>query len=243
MRQPTKKFTTPLEAEDSLAERAITLYQWARDHARALLVAGVALTLLVVAAVYYVDYRRDLEASAAVELEKARTAVSSGNTTLAINDLQRFLSQYGDTDHAREARVMIAALLIQTARPGDALEEIRKIRDVPGSDPIGARAALIAGAALEAMGDTLTAVNHYLRIAEQLRMQLHQREALAAAARLQHDRGDYEGAAASYRKLLTVLPEQSVEHQYYQMRLAEALAQARAGSQQKVGAHAPGEPE
>lgn len=228
MPKPTAKYRSPLESESSLVEQALALHAWVRAHTRGLIVAAVGIGFLVAAALYYLNYQRDLEASAAVELEKARTTVLSGNTSLAIADLQRFLAQYGSARRAREARVMLATLLIQASRPREALDVLGTLWEKPGADPVAARAALVAGAAREGAGDTAGAIQGYLRAAEELQLGFQKREALAGAARLQTLRGDHRGAADTYRKLLALVPDESVERPLYEMRRAEAQARARA---------------
>lgn len=224
--QPKAK--SPLQPQPSFAQRVLAAYAWARVHSRPVLVGGGALALLTAASVYYLSYRRQLEAAASVELAQVRETVFAGNTNLAIADLQRFLAQYGETEHAREARVMLAVLLIRAGQPEEAREVVQRVARNPGSDPVAARAGFVMGAALEASGDTAAAIEHYLALASALEMGFQKREALASAGRLQAARKDFPGAAATYRMLLSLTPETSVERSIYAMRLAEATTAAQA---------------
>lgn len=227
MAQRRPKARSPLQPEPSFADRALRIYAWARGHSRAVLVGSGALALLVAASVYYLGYRRQLESAAAAELLRVRETVLAGNTDLAIADLQRLLAQYGATEHAKEARVMLAVMLIQSGRPEEAIESVRRIAGGRGADPVGARAAFILGAALEARRDTVAAIRHYLTLGDALEMGFQKREALRAAARLQSARKDYAAAVATYRTLLQLVPEASVERPIYEMRLAELETAAR----------------
>ena len=228
----TPKYRTPLEPAPSALDRLAEAYAWTRTHSRALTVGTLALGLALASAVYYVHYTRDLEAAAAVALEQPRASVQSGNTNLALNDLRQFLAQYGSTRLAREARVMLATVLLQAGQPREAYREVRDVASKT-DDPVGARAALVAGAALEAAGDTAAAIRHYLAIADRLNMTFQKRDALAAAARLQELAGDYDGAAQTYARIVQLLDAEAVERPYYEMRLAEMRTRAgiRAGVQ------------
>jgi tetratricopeptide (TPR) repeat protein len=240
MQKSAPKYRSPLDSDPGVVERILAAHAWLREHSRAVTVGAVGLLLLVAAGLYYLDYRRDLESAAAVELAQVEETVESGNTTLAISDLQRFLAQYGSTRRAREARVMLGRMLIQAGRPREALDAVSQLATQP-EDPVAARAALLAGAAYQASGDTIGAIRHYLAIAERLPMDYQRREALASAARLQEMRGDYAGAAATYARLVEIVPEESVERPLYEMRLAEMRARARAEGAQSA-ANGPGSP-
>lgn len=227
MAKKTPTAQSPFEPDRGILDTLLDAHAWLRAHRRALAVGGVGLAILAAATLYYVDYRRDLETAAAVELTRISKTVASGNTSLAINDLEQFLAHYGSADAAREAHVMLASALLRINRPQDAIETVSEIARNPGTDPVAARAAALIGAALEIQGDTAGAIRHYLAIAEKLPMDFMRREALAAGARLQASSGDYAAAAATYRRLLEMVPEESVERPLYEMELAEMETRAR----------------
>lgn len=239
MTKPRPQYRSPLEGETGWIERVLAVQAWIRQHARALSIGVAGFVLLAAVTLYYLDYRSDVEGSASVQLARARETVQSGNTTLAITDLQRFLAQYGSTRAAREARVMLGTLFIQTGRPQEALDAIADLAAKPGEGPVAARAALVAGAAYQAKGDSTAAIQHYLRIADGLRMDYQRRDALASAARLQTLTGDFRGAAATYSRLVQLAPEESVERPLYEMRLAEVQARARAAEASADGRGSP----
>lgn len=219
----------PFESDHGVLEQLLEAHAWIQAHSRAVIAGAVGLGLIAAAGVYYFGYTREIESSALLELERVRETVASGNTSLAINDLQRFLTQYGSTNAAREGRLMLASEFLKANRPQEAIETVSELAQGPARGPLAARAALLAGAAMQTQGDTAAAIQHYLRIADRLPMDYLKQEALASAARLQDLHGDYAAAAGTYRKLLEIIPEESVERPVYEVRLAEMEARARAG--------------
>ena len=218
---------SPFETDHGVLEQLLEAHAWVKAHSRSVISGTVAVGLLLAAGLYYRNYVHDLQASALVELERVRETVAGGNTSLAINDLQRFLAQYGSTKAAREARVMLATELLRVNRPQEAIETVSDLTQKPRESPLAARAALLTGAALEAQGDTAAAIQHYLRVADQMPMDYLKQDALSSAARLQALRGDYAAAAATYKRLRELVPEESVERPLYELRGAEMEARAR----------------
>lgn len=219
---------SPFETDHGILEQLLEAHAWVKAHSRSVITASVTLGLLLAAGLYYRNYVHDLQAAALVELERVRETVASGNTSLAINDLQRFLAQYDATKAAREARLMLATELLKVNRPQEAIEAVSELAQRPGNGPLAARAALLVGAAMQAQGDTVGAIQHYLSYADRMPMDYLKQDALGAAARLQAFKGEYAAAAATYKRLLELVPEESVDRPIYELRIAEMEARARA---------------
>ena len=216
----------PDDAFVDTVQRAAT---WARAHDRQLTIAGILLAVLVIGGVYYVNSQRQLEAEAATQFGQVQQSVASGNTQLAIRDLQNYLSTFGGTEASQPARLILADLLLSQNQAAEAVEALGDLPNDLG-EPFGIAGARLLAAAHEELGDVDQAVAVYRRIAENARFAYQERDALADAARVRLQNGDADAAAALYEEVLTTFGEQDTGRGYYEMWLAEAQAQAEEGS-------------
>ncbi|HSH45803.1 MAG TPA: tetratricopeptide repeat protein [Longimicrobiales bacterium] len=201
---------------------------WARENSRVLITTAVVLTLLVAGAIYYNSVKRGVESEAAIRFSNLQGTLASGNTQLAIRDLQEFLAGFGDTRTGEQARLVLAELLLSEDRPQEALETLQEL-DTNPARPQGLAAAQLIAAAYEAAGETGQAVDTYLEIADRARFDFERREALADAARVTLQGGDPGAAAALYEDVLDTFEEGEQGRGYYEMWLAEARARAGEG--------------
>lgn len=201
---------------------------WARQHSRQLVIGGIVLVILVAAGLYYFETQRRLEAEAATRLTEVQQTVMTGNMPLAIRDLQTYLATFGGTAAAREARLMLADLLIAQERPADAIQALGNLhRDL--DEPVGLAAAQLLAAAHENLERYDDAIDTYRRIARNARFEFQRREALADAARVAMETGRHDMAAGFYEDLLQTLEEGDPDRGYFEMWHTEARARAQAG--------------
>jgi predicted negative regulator of RcsB-dependent stress response len=201
---------------------------WGRQNSRTLLIGGVVLAILVLAGIYSIDSQRRVEAEAASRLGEVHQTVMTGNAPLAIRDLQTYLGTFGGTRAAREARLILADLLLAQDRPEDAVQALGRLhRNL--DDPVGLAAAQILGAAYEQLGDHENAIDTYRRIAREGRFTFQQREALANAGRVALDTDQPALAADFYEQLIQTFEQGDQARAYYEMLKAEARARADAG--------------
>lgn len=230
-KKPTSPRVPKLEHEPDdkfiLAVERITF--WARENSRALIIGGVVIAILVLAGVYYLDSQRRVEAEAAARLGEVHQTVMTGNVPLAIRDLQTYLGTFGGTRAAREARLILADLLLSQDRPEDAIQALGRLhRDL--DEPVGLAAAQILGAAYEDLGDHDAAIDTYRRIARDARFAFQRREALADAARVALHAQQPGVAAELYDRLVRTFEEGDPGRAYYEMWRAEARARAEGGA-------------
>lgn len=215
----------PDDAFVSAIKRTIT---WTRENQRLVTILAAVVLVVAAGAVWYISQQRSLEATAATRLSQVQQSVASGNTELAIRDLQSFVNTFGSTGPGDQARLILADLLIGQERGEEALAALGSLPDRL-DDPFGLAAARLEASALEDMGRHDEAAAAYERLAENARFTYQRRQALADAARVQMQHGDPAAAADLYQRAIDTFEDQEAGQSYYRMWLAEARAQVRAG--------------
>ncbi len=212
--------------DDAFVARILELAAWARTHSRALTIGGVALVAVIFIALYVRNFQATARVAAETQFVTVQQTVASGNTQLAIRDLEAFLARHGRSEVADEARILLAQSYLAE---GDAQKAITAIDRLAGSlgEGLGTTAALLKAAALEVDGQVDQAESLYLRIADRARYDYERMEALDAAARIRMDRGDAAGATQLYDRLVALAADGSADEAIFQMRLAEARARAQ----------------
>lgn len=202
---------------------------WARKHQRALTIVVVAGALLVAGVIYYVNVQRGIETEAAARFTQLQGTIASGNTQLAMRDLQAFVDRFGGSEAGRQARLLLAEIQLDEGEPSAAIQTLGDLADDLDT-PRGAAAGRLQAAAHEALGEADEAVDLYLDMAAEARFTFQRREALADAARVRLQNGDPDDAARLYQRLVDTFDEDEAERGYYEMWLAEAQAAARSGA-------------
>jgi predicted negative regulator of RcsB-dependent stress response len=231
--------------DDAFVAGVLETSVWARQHQRLLIIGGIALAVIVTALVLWLTSRASQRDQAALEISQVRAVALSGNTLLAIRELEQFVSRYGRTPAGREARLLLAGAYMDGGRYSDAASTVQPLgRDVDGD--LGVNAALLLAAAQEATGEAQRAEETYLRVGNGARFLFQRQEALDNVARLRLQRGDVAGAVQMYERILSITPEDSPDRQVFDLRLGELQARAVSaqGTQpdQVPAAPAPGAP-
>lgn len=203
-------------------------YEWGRENTRVLTVALAIVLLLGMAAVWFTSQQRQLEAQAAARLNQVHQSVASGNTQLAIRDLQSYLDRFGGTRTANQARLLLAGILLGEDRGQEAIDALGSLPD-DLDEPFALAAARLKAAALEETGQVEEAVGTYRRIADGARFSYQRREALADAARVRLQHGQPDDAARLYEQVVETFAQDEPGRAYYEMWLAEARARAQRG--------------
>lgn len=222
------------EAEDAFVARVVEYTEWARRNSRIVTTAAVVIVLLVAGFLYWRSYRAGMEERAAQRLTEIQQTVGSGNTALAMQDLESYLETFSGTSSARQARLLLGELYLDSERYREALSAVEPVAQDLG-DPLGPSAAFLRAAALEAMEQPGRAEQVYLSIADAAEMDFYVRRAIADAARIRVDLGRPGEAADLYRRLLAMTGEDDPERGEYEMRLAEVETLAAQGALQQPG--------
>jgi len=209
------------DSEDVVLARAIEFSQWARRHARVLIVVAVLTAVLLGAFIWYRMYQADRQASAAADFMVLEQTATQVDPAAGVADLQRFIARYDGTTYANEARVVLGQIHLQQGQPQEAVPVLEEASRRIGRSPIGAQAALLLGAAYEQAANPAAAIDSYLRVSRDARFDFERRQGLSAAAALRENTGDFAGAAELYRQLVGMSEEGTMDRSVYEMRLTE----------------------
>lgn len=217
--------------DDAFVSTIKRSYAWGRENARVVTIVLAVVVLAGVGALWFTSQQRQLESQATARFNQVQQTVASGNTQLAIRDLQTYLDRFGGTRAAAQARLLLGGILLDQDRGDEAIEALGDLPDDP-DEPFGLAAARLKAAAFEATGNVDDAVDTYRRIADRARFPFERREALADAARLRLDNGEPDRAASLYEQVIATFDDDEEEDggkAYYAVWLAEAQARADGG--------------
>ena len=221
--------------DDKFVTGVLETSVWARAHSRWMTIGVVSLVVVLAVFAYMRNISVQREQRAARELVAVRSTMLSGNQQLAKSDLQKFVNNFGNTSSGDVARLMLGQTELQANEPKNATATLQPVAKDAGT-PLGYSASLMLAAAYEANKQPDEADRVYLRIADNARFDFQKREALDRAARLRLERGNPQGAAQLYERILATfdkLDPEKVDMQQknvYAMRLAEIRALAPANT-------------
>jgi predicted negative regulator of RcsB-dependent stress response len=222
---PAARRTRDSNIDDAFVARAIEASTWASRNRKVVITGAIILAVAAIGLLWYANYRSSLASRASTELTKVRAIVQSGNTPLAISDLEKYVDSFGGTKPASEARLMLAQ---QYLLAGQADKAVTTLEKLGGNEKTaeGAQASFLLAAAYEAAKDNDRAERVYLELASNAPYLFMKQEALDNAARLRLEQGNATGAVELYNRLVELTPETAPERDAYQLRLGEAQAAA-----------------
>ncbi|MGH7443609.1 MAG: tetratricopeptide repeat protein, partial [Longimicrobiales bacterium] len=206
--------------EDTFVHGVLEGTAWAKQNARALIIAAAVVVALIVGFFFHRGFTNAKEAGATSALNDLRATVGAGNAQLAMRDGETLLAQYGGTDAAAEARLLMAQLHLQADQPAQAVDVLAPLSGDLDA-PLGFNAGMLLGAAHEAAQQPDEAVEVYNRVGANSRFLYQQVAGYESAARVHEATRDQAAAIASYERILTLLEENAPQRGVYEMRLAE----------------------
>ncbi|HSJ23837.1 MAG TPA: tetratricopeptide repeat protein [Longimicrobiales bacterium] len=226
-RHPTARRVHRQDAtpDDAFVAGVLETSAWARKHQRSLIIGGVLLAVIVTSLVLWINNRSNQRERAAIELSQVRAIGMSGNTALAIRELEDFVARYGNTPSGAEARLILGRNYMDAGQPQQAVSTLQSMARNVDTD-MGVNAAMLLAAAYEATGDLAQAEQTYARIGSGGRFLFQRQEALDNVARIRLQQGDAAGAIEAYQRIVDMTPIESADRQVFEMRLGEAQARA-----------------
>ncbi|MFQ5530874.1 MAG: tetratricopeptide repeat protein, partial [Gemmatimonadota bacterium] len=125
-----------VDTEDRIMETVATATMWAQRNRRMATFVTVALTAVVVAGVVYVRYKADLRERAAVRLDELRLSTQGAAPELLREELGVFITQFGGTPEAAEARVFLAELELRRDSVDAAIRTLGPVADLGSGTPL-----------------------------------------------------------------------------------------------------------
>ena len=223
----TRNTAHTVSDDDVVMVRALQLSEWARRNARVVIGVSAIAIVAVLAYVFYGYQKRQSEERASIAFSQVEQTALSGNATLAQRDLTTFIRRFDGTVQADQARLLLAKVHLDAGKAREAVTVLEAVEEGPAT-PVGAQGAMLLGAAQNQAGNRQAAIASYLRVAEAAKLQYQQEAALAEAALVRQQGGDFAGAAELYRRLIGMVEEGSFDRSMYEMRLAEAEGRALA---------------
>jgi predicted negative regulator of RcsB-dependent stress response len=220
--------------DDAFIAGVLETSAWARQHSRLLIIGGIIAAVVVIGLVLFVKNRADRRAEAELQLSQARAVALSGNSQLAVRELEQFLLRFDGTPAAREARLLLGGAYIQAGQPQQAIEATQPVVRNLNTD-MGVNAAMLQAAAYEQAGNTDEAERLYMRVGEDAGYLFQRQTGLENAARLRLQNDDFAGAAALYERLVEITPETAGERQIFEMRAGEARTLAATAGATSAG--------
>jgi tetratricopeptide (TPR) repeat protein len=207
------------------SDRSLDLMDWLQINSRMI---GIGAAVVAIAAAGYWFYLRSQQiktVNAERSLAQAEQSLQSGNTALAVSDLQRVVSRYNGTGAGTEAAMLLAQADYNAGKYQDG---IKVLQDVTGKAG-GSEAAIqsLIGDGYSQMGKFPDAAKAYERAAGSAEYDTERAYYRAKAARTYTTAGNMADAKRLWSQLSTDEKAQSVAAEA-KVRLAEIDAK-RAG--------------
>ena len=228
-RHPTARRVKHSDAapDDVFIARALEASTWASRNRQTVIIGAIIIAVVTIGGLYYAHYRNSLKERAGTEIVRVRATAQSGNTALAITELEKYLASFGGTPSADEARLMLGQQYLLT---GASDKAIATVEPLAGDEDTaeGAQASFLLAAALESARNTERAEQVFLTLGEEAPFLFMKQDALDNAARLRLARGNAAGAVEVLERLVEITPEVNPERDVFELRLGEARAKAGA---------------
>lgn len=192
-----------VNTEDRVMEGVVTIAAWAEHNRRLVTLGVIALIAITFAGWAYVDYLGKMNERAVVRLDEIRmTAASGAPVAQTQGELADFISQFGGTPFAGEARLYLAQLQLQSQQFDAAIQTLEPAADLRNETPVAFRAASSIAAAEELAGRPDRSIQWLERIADAAIFDFQRTEALSEQARIYAQEGRFDRAEELYRRLL-----------------------------------------
>ena len=199
----TKAKKEPVNTEDRVMEGVVTAADWAERNRRLVTLGTIAVIAMLFAGWAYLDYRSKIAERAAVRLDEIRMTSQAGAPIEQVRgELTEYVSQFGGTPFADEARLLLAQLDLRANDFDAAIARLEPAADLSSRTPVAFRAAEAIAAAEEMAGRPEQAIQWHERVARQAVFDFQREDALGEKARILARTGDLAGAEALYRQLL-----------------------------------------
>ena len=211
------------DSEDAFVAGVLNLSTWAKSNQNLVTLGGIVALIAVLGGWYWVNFNRNLEDRALMELEQIQQTLSFGDVETGKVSLSQFIEQFGGTAAAPEASLVLAQLYLESDQPAQAIQALDR-SGIARNDPLGPQAFILRARAFESQGQLAQAETTYMSVAESAELPFQRIEALADAARMRMEQGNDTGAITIYDEILAEMEPNDPARGEYEMRRAEMQA-------------------
>ncbi len=211
------------DGDDAFVAGVLDLSTWAKTNQNLMTLGGIVVLIVFLGGWYWMNFNRNLEDRALMELEQIQQTLSFGDIETGKVSLSQFIEQFGGTAAAPEASLILAQLYLETGQPAQAIQALDNSR-ISRTDPLGPQAFILRARAFESQGQLAEAEITYLEVAEAAELPFQRIQALADAARMRMDQGNDTGAITIFDEILAQMELSDPARGEYEMRRAEMQA-------------------
>jgi TolA-binding protein len=224
-----KRLTKQQLKRDRFVDTTFDWALWARENARTVAMVAVGVVVVLLAFVLYRTSEARESRQASQKFQEVMQTYSAGNFQLAANDLKQFISQYGGSRLADQARLYLANSYLLAGDAKSAAKTLEESRGELESGSVAYSAASLLGTAYESAGEGAKAAEAYGRAGQKAHYDFQRAEALMNQARAYATLQNDAKAVVAYRAVIDKYPESSMAKEA-KVRLAELTARPLAGA-------------
>jgi predicted negative regulator of RcsB-dependent stress response len=217
---PQERRTPPGTPDDAFTARVLEFTAWAQERTHVLVIGVVAVVLLVVGFIFWMDQRSQRLERAAIELEQVQQAAFFEEAGAARAQLRTYLDRFGGTPYAVEARLLLAELLLEDGAPDEAARVLEEVAP-SHRNPLRIQATILLGVAYEQAERWDEAADVYDGLRRNADFSFQRRDAAERLAQVRAIQGDTAAAVEVLEAVLDGLEEDDPQHGYFQMRIIE----------------------
>lgn len=208
----------------TIDERPESFLDWIQLYRNWVIAAAVVVVIAAGGFWFYTRSREIRATNAEKALMTAEQSVSTGNTPLAISDLEKLVQRYQGTPAATNAAMLLAQLQYDAGAYQKGIDALNKVVDQGASDPMrGSILALIADGYSQ-MGKPADAADFYQKAADATRFDADRINYRAQEARALTNAGKTDDAKKIWRDISTQEIDQGLANEA-RVRLGELEAQ------------------
>jgi tetratricopeptide (TPR) repeat protein len=203
------------------AEQSHGFLEALKKHQTLLTRGGIALAVVAVGIWFYLESGQRKEFAAADALDRARSALESGNVPVASAEFQKVAASYSGTEAGYQAALALNEARLMQGQTQIAVDDLRAFigRNPPATHAASGQALL--GTALENQGKFDEAAQAYARAAELAPESYRKVDAQLSRARSLRLAGKAEEALTTLRTIVSGYPEDMPGVSEAMVRLAE----------------------
>ena len=188
-------------ARPTVEEHTETFIEWARDHARELSFAALAIVTMAAAGWLYAYSRNRNMVRAEIMLNQAETSLSAQRVPEAQAQLERLVRNYDGTPAAGQGLLRLAQVLFDQGKYAEGISQLEQAFGEYEEGAFAPAVRQLAAAGYEQMGQPAKAAERYSEAAAKSELEGERDQLRARAARAWADAGNKTEAIRLWREI------------------------------------------